>query len=102
MRKGLEVTNPSKSQVDFEPLDRTIRKLRLKIQGCLMCEFDRLAGEYDNPVVEVSNGVCMGCLGNVPPHHALRLDHARELLYCEQCGRILFSEQHTPSYIPVK
>jgi predicted nucleic acid-binding Zn-ribbon protein len=52
--------------------------------------FDDLRARIANPVVEVQNGICLGCRNKVPAQTEVRINR-RELCACPLCGRILYS-----------
>ena len=57
----------------------------------LLDTYDRLfASKGDNAVVALEHEVCMGCHMKLTTQTAVRVKGRREVVHCEQCGRILY------------
>jgi predicted nucleic acid-binding Zn-ribbon protein len=102
MRKAQAVVQPSGNPEDFKSLDQKINKLRHKLPGDLLSQFDGLLREKPDALAQLSDGVCLGCHQEVSSQLAERIQYARGLARCKHCGRFLFSEQHAPRYLGVK
>ena len=62
----------------------------------LLSRFDRLfASKGDAAVVALEHEVCTGCHMKVTTQTAHRVKGDREIVSCEQCGRILYSPDNT-------
>jgi predicted nucleic acid-binding Zn-ribbon protein len=62
-----------------------------KIDGDLLQRFERLFNSKgDAAIVAVEHGVCMGCHMKVTTATAARVKAAKEIMSCENCGRILY------------
>ncbi len=69
--------------------DRT--KLATGIDEDLLDTYDHLfASKGDNAVVALEHEVCMGCHMKLTTQTAVRVKGRREVVHCEQCGRILY------------
>ena len=79
LKNGLEGEREARAEV-AAALDRN---LRLKYEQI----FDRRGG---TAVVEVRNGICLGCHMNLPPQFFNELQRARDVRLCPSCHRILF------------
>ncbi len=56
--------------------------------------FDRLfASKGDAAIVALEHEVCTGCHMKVTTQTAVRAKGGREIVHCEQCGRILFAAE---------
>jgi predicted nucleic acid-binding Zn-ribbon protein len=65
--------------------------LASKIDGDLLDQFERLFNSKgDAAVVAIEHGVCMGCHMKVTTATAARVKAAKEIVSCENCGRILY------------
>ena len=65
--------------------------LAAAIDGDLLARYQRLFTSKDGtPIVPIEHEVCMGChmKNTTTTVHKVKL--AREIVYCEQCGRILY------------
>ena len=69
--------------------DRT--KLAGAIDEDLLDTYDRLfSSKGDNAVVALEHDVCMGCHMKLTTQTSVRVRGRREVVHCEQCGRILY------------
>jgi uncharacterized protein len=68
--------------------------LASKIDADLLDQFERLfTSKGDAAIVAVEHGVCTGCHMKVTTATAARVKAAKEIVNCEQCGRILYLGQ---------
>ncbi|MGB8352620.1 MAG: C4-type zinc ribbon domain-containing protein [Chthoniobacteraceae bacterium] len=66
-------------------------KLAEGIDEDLLSRYERLfASKGDVAVVPVEHEVCMGCHMKITTQTAVRVKGAKEVVSCEQCGRILY------------
>ena len=64
-----------------------------KIEEELLSRFERLfASKGDAAVVALEHEVCTGCHMKVTTQTAHRVKNGKEIVSCEQCGRILYAE----------
>lgn len=65
--------------------------LAAAIDPDLLSRYQRLfTSKNGNPIVQVEHEVCMGCHMKNTTTTVHRAKLAREIVYCEQCGRILY------------
>ncbi len=78
-------------QSRLEDLTRERAELAAKIDEDLLSRFERLfASKGDAVVVALEHEVCTGCHMKVTTATAARVRAAKEIVSCEQCGRILY------------
>ena len=66
-------------------------KLAGQIDEDLLDTYDRLfQSKGDNAIVSFEHDVCMGCHMKLTTQTAVRVKGGREVVHCEQCGRILY------------
>jgi uncharacterized protein len=66
-------------------------KLAAGVEEDLLDTYDHLfASKGDNAVVALEHEVCMGCHMKLTTQTAVRVKGKREVVHCEQCGRILY------------
>ena len=58
----------------------------------LLDTFNRLFANKTEAVVPLEHEICMGCHMKVTTQIAVKVKGAREVVHCEQCGRILYAE----------
>lgn len=73
---------------------RKRRELVQRIPIEMARDYNRLRGRHSDAVVPVVDGACQGCFVQLPPAVLARLGNPRERVYCDHCGRILYSAAH--------
>lgn len=69
-------------------------ELSSKIEEDLLGRFERLfASKGDAAIVALEHEVCTGCHMKVTTQTAHRVKNGKEIVSCEQCGRILFAAE---------
>ncbi len=72
-------------------LENEREALASKIDADLLDQFERLFNSKgDAAIVAVEHGVCTGCHMKVTTATAARVKAGKEIVNCEQCGRILY------------
>jgi len=62
-----------------------------QLNSVLFQRYEQLQKTRENPVVvSTSNGICDGCNVKVPPSLMARVRRREEIVYCENCTRILY------------
>ena len=80
------------SQLKQLTAERT--ELASKVEEDLLDQFERLfASKGDAAVVALEHEVCTGCHMKVTTQTAHRVKNGREIVSCEQCGRILYAAE---------
>jgi uncharacterized protein len=75
-------------------LEAERQKLAAQIDDDLLDQFERLFNSKgDAAIVAVEHGVCTGCHMKVTTATASRVKAGKEIVSCEQCGRILYSAE---------
>ena len=75
----------------LEELKKERTELAAKIDEDLLDRYDRLfASKGDAAVVALEHEVCTGCHMKVTTQTAVRVKGGKEIVSCEQCGRILY------------
>jgi predicted nucleic acid-binding Zn-ribbon protein len=70
-------------------VERERAKLRKKIDGNLLKEYDRIKKHYGSRiVVQVIKGYCSGCYSKLPSEIVIRCK--TEVKTCPNCGRFLY------------
>ncbi|HKS03900.1 MAG TPA: C4-type zinc ribbon domain-containing protein, partial [Chthoniobacterales bacterium] len=73
-------------------LEAERKKLAAQIDEDLLDQFERLFNSKgDAAIVAVEHGVCTGCHMKVTTATASQVKAGKEIVNCEQCGRILYS-----------
>ncbi len=81
-------------QSSLKDLDAGRAKLAAEIDEDLLSRYDRLfTSKGDAAVVPLEHEVCMGCHMKITTQTAVRVKGQKEIVGCEQCGRILYANQ---------
>ena len=91
-RQKADLDEKSKAlQMRLEELTREHQELAGKIDEDLLASFERLfKSKGDAAVVAIEHGVCTGCHMKVTTATAARARLGKEIVSCENCGRILY------------
>lgn len=91
-RQMADLETKSKTlQARLEELTKERTELAGKIDEDLLSRFERLfASKGDAVVVALDHEVCTGCHMKVTTQTAHRVKAGKEIVSCEQCGRILY------------
>ena len=80
------------SQLNQLTAERT--EIAGKVEEELLSLFERLfASKGDAAVVALEHEVCTGCHMKVTTQTAHRVKNGKEIVSCEQCGRILYAAE---------
>ena len=75
----------------LEELKREKEELAARVDEDLLDRFNRLfASKGDAAVVALEHDVCTGCHMKITTQTAVRVRGGKEIVNCEQCGRILY------------
>ncbi|MDV3429515.1 MAG: C4-type zinc ribbon domain-containing protein [Bacillota bacterium] len=61
-----------------------------KIPSSILNNFEYLIKNKDNAVSELKDGICLGCRMMVSSMTIDELNKGKEIVYCDNCGRILY------------
>ena len=92
--KNEELNNIVKeTKSDEEKLKKKREKLAGQIPEKLYTTYSRIRSKVVDglAVVKVERASCGGCYSKIPPQCEIDIASSREIVYCEQCGRLLVS-----------
>jgi predicted nucleic acid-binding Zn-ribbon protein len=94
-RQTTDLDEKSKAlDAQLQGLTKERSDLATKIDEDLLARFERLfKSKGDAAVVAVEHGVCTGCHMKVTTATAAQVKAGKEIVSCENCGRILFDAQ---------
>ena len=76
----------------LEELQKERTELAANVDEALLNRFERLfASKGDAAVVALEHEVCTGCHMKITTQTAVRVKAGKEIVSCEQCGRILYA-----------
>ncbi len=80
-------------EVQLQEITADRARLAEAVEEDLLTRYDRLfASKGDAAVVPLAHEVCTGCHMKITPQTAVRVKGGRDVMSCEQCGRILYSD----------
>jgi len=81
-----------KGQLDVLKKQRS--ELAGKVEKTVLAKYERIVASKDGlAVVPVANDSCQGCFRIMPPQVINEIRMKAELIYCENCARILYIEE---------
>lgn len=91
-------TEKARLQKELSSVDRTISDLRKQKEGLLALVSPNVRSTYEVlierrggvAVVNVRNGLCLGCFVNIPPQLFIEVMKNSRLILCPSCNRILY------------
>jgi uncharacterized protein len=75
----------------LKKLEAERSQFAVEIDEDLLDTYNRLCTNKTEAVVPLEHDVCMGCHMKVTSQTAVRVRGRREIVHCEQCGRILYA-----------
>jgi hypothetical protein len=93
-RQSVDLDEKSKAlESQLQQLTTERSELAGKIDEDLLARFERLfKSKGDAGVVAIEHGVCMGCHMKVTTATAAQVKAGKEIVSCENCGRILYDQ----------
>jgi uncharacterized protein len=94
-RQSVDLDEKSKAlEAQLQQLTAETSELAAKIDEDLLARFERLfKSKGDAAVVAIEHGVCMGCHMKVTTATASQVKAGKDIVSCENCGRILFDAE---------
>lgn len=99
LRKAKALGGPLFGKAACEELDAKIGRLRRRVPGLILSQFDNLTKAHANALATVSNQVCQGCHQEIARSLLYVLSQPNQILHCPHCGRFLLAEDHAPDFI---
>lgn len=84
-----------KTEKKIGTLERKIVRLSKSVDERLLNAFFALRKRYGNglAIVTVTRNACGGCFNAVPPQMQIEIAQNKEIIACENCGRVLISDE---------
>ena len=78
----------------IESLEKKIIRLHKQVDDRLLKAFEALRKRYGNglAIVTVTRNACGGCFNAVPPQMQIEISQKKEIIACENCGRVLIAD----------
>lgn len=83
-----------KTEKKVDTLEKKIVKLSKQVDDRLYKAFLALRSRYGNglAIVTVNRNACGGCYNAVPPQMQIEISQKKEIIACENCGRVLVAD----------
>lgn len=83
-----------KTEKKVGTLTRKIARLERGVDARLLTAFHALRNRFKDglAVVTVTRGACGGCFNMVPPQMKIEISQKKEIIACENCGRVLIAD----------
>lgn len=99
LQKGRAVRGSLFGESACEELEAKMNRLRRRVPGRILSQFDKLTKAHANAVVTVSGQVCQGCHQEVARSLMQMLGQRNQIVHCPHCGRFLLANDHAPDFI---
>lgn len=90
--KEKESKKINQADIDKKLIEKKIINIRGSIPKRYLDIFDEIKGRNKKAVVKLKDGVCEGCKIQVSALTADSINKGNEITFCDNCGRILFSD----------
>lgn len=92
VRRKYEEESKRLSEI-IDRLEQEREKLIPQIDPFLLERYVEIRAKVGGGVAKVVKGVCGGCGFSISPRFITRLKEGETIVYCENCGRILYLEE---------
>ena len=90
--KKVLISNLRKLTSEGEKFQDKREKLIPQLNPVLLEQYEKLSQQKDGlAVVPIKNSICEGCNVKVPPSLIGRIKRGKDIVYCENCNRILYN-----------
>ncbi len=93
------LVSPAAPEESLDNVDQRLNKVRLKLPGLLLAQFDKLMRQYPDAIAVLSGQTCSSCHQEISPRLASQIENSREPLRCEHCDRFLIPKERVPDYV---
>ena len=84
----------SRIEAELGSLKKQREELAAKVDKVILKKYERIVRSKDGlAVVAIVNEVCQGCFRTMPPQVTNEVKMNNELVFCDSCARILYSEE---------
>ena len=80
------------SAEELQKFDDELAKIKEDCDPVLLAKYEKVRQHYPTPIVPVVGGKCSGCNMSLPMVMLKKLHAPDAVIECENCGRILYSE----------
>lgn len=90
---GTYLANQQKIKSVLAQLPLSRQKILDKLDIDLWNKYQEMKKKFSDPLAKVEKGICLGCRMSIPFNDLRLLKHGVEMVYCSNCGRLLFWER---------
>ena len=88
--KAVHDAELEKATPELERLNEAVKAMEPGLDQALLAKYKQIKKNRVNPVALVENDQCQGCNMSLPSLTLSKLKEQKELVECENCGRILY------------
>ena len=88
--KAVHDAELEKATPELERLNEAVKAMEPGLDQALLAKYKQIKKNRVNPVALVENDQCQGCKMSLPSLTLSKLKEQKELVECENCGRILY------------
>ncbi|TEB15422.1 putative zinc ribbon domain protein [Pelotomaculum sp. FP] len=90
---GTYLANQQKIKSVLAQLPLSRQKILDKLDIDLWNKYQEMKKRFNDPLAKVEKGICLGCRMGISFNDLRLLKHGADLVYCSNCGRLLFWER---------
>ncbi|MDD4238725.1 MAG: C4-type zinc ribbon domain-containing protein [Desulfotomaculaceae bacterium] len=90
---GTYLANQQKVKSVLAQVPLAKQKILDKLDIDLWNKYQEMKRIFNDPLAKVDKGICLGCRMGIPFNHLRLLKQGEEMVYCSNCGRLLFWER---------
>ena len=72
----------------------TTEMRQLELPPKILSHFNNIRKRFSNPIVELRNGVCLGCFMSLSSSQKQQVESGDGYGVCEACSRVLYYEEY--------
>lgn len=92
--KAIHDEELQKATPELDRLNAELKAMEPGLDPALLAQYQAIKKNRANPVALVENEQCQGCNMSLPSLTLSRLRDGKEIVECENCGRILYDRQN--------
>lgn len=79
----------------YSELEKELKLLKSSLNKEVLLEFENLKIKKTKPISRLQNDRCRGCHMSIPSSVISKVKRGREIVHCDNCGRILYYDEKT-------
>jgi len=90
-KDNIKILNDIKEQI--KELENKVQKLKSTLDDEILSKYENLKTKKTKPISKLDDDKCTGCHMSIPSVVVSKVKKGKEVVYCDNCGRMLYYEQ---------